>query len=70
MLANSVSVSCGIPMTMSYLAICAAFDCISSMLTPTFLQRLKLWLITSSSCSNKLFVDGRLAPLMADFNFK
>ncbi len=26
MLANSVSVSCGIPMTMPYVAMCAAFD--------------------------------------------
>ncbi len=67
MLANSVSVSCGIPMTIPYVAIHAMFNCISSMLTLTFLQRLKLWLITLSSCSNTLFVDGRSALLMADY---
>ncbi len=67
MLANSMSVSYGIPMTIPYLAICAVFNCISSKLTLTFLQKLKLWLITLSSYSNTLFVDGRLAPSMADF---
>ncbi len=66
-LANSVSVSWGIPMMIPYVAIRAAFDCISSMLTLIFLQKLKLWLITSSSCSNTLFVDGQSAPSMADF---
>jgi hypothetical protein len=39
MLANSVSVSGGIPMTIPYVAIHAAFDCISSMLTLTFLRK-------------------------------
>ncbi len=65
MLANSVSVSCGIPMTIPYVAICATFDCISSMLTLIFLQKSRFWLITSS-CSNKSFVDGWLVPPMAD----
>jgi hypothetical protein len=46
MLANSVSMSCGIPMTIPYVAIRAAFDCISSMLMLIFLQKSKLWLIT------------------------
>jgi len=32
-------VGCGIPMTIPYVAIQAAFDCISSMLTLTFLQK-------------------------------
>ena len=59
MLANSVSVSYGIPMTMPYVAICAAFDCISSMLTLTFLQKLKVCFITSSNCSNTSFVDSQ-----------
>jgi hypothetical protein len=67
MLANSVSVSCGILMTIPYVAICATFDCISSMLMLIFLQKSKLRLITLSSCSNTLFVDGWLVPLMAYF---
>ncbi len=67
-LANSVSVSCGIPMTIPYVAICAVFGCISSMLTLTFLQKSKLWLISLSSYSNTLFVDGWLVPLIANFS--
>ncbi len=67
MLANSVSVSCGIPMTMPYVAIRAAFDCIISMFTLTFLRKSKVWLITLSTCSNTSFMDGRSAPLIASF---
>ena len=67
MLANSMSVSCGIPMMIQYVAIRVAFDCISSMLTLTFLQKSNLWLITLSSCSNTSFVDGQSAPSMANF---
>ena len=67
MLANSMSVSCGIPMTIPYVAIHATFNCISFMLTLTFLQKLKLWLITLISCSNTSSVDGWLAQSMATF---
>ncbi len=67
MLANSVTVSYGIPMTMPYVAIHAAFDCISSMLMLTFLQKLNVWLITLSNCSNTSFVNGWFAPLIATF---
>ena len=42
MLAKSVSTSCGTPMVMPYVAICAAFDCKSSMLTLLFLRKLKM----------------------------
>ncbi len=41
-----------------YVAILAAFDCISSMLTLTFFQKSKVWLITSNSCSSVSVVDG------------
>ncbi len=56
------------PTTMPYVAICAAFDCITSMLMLTFLQKWKFCLITSISSSNTSFVDGQLAPLMATCN--
>jgi hypothetical protein len=32
-----------------------------------FLQKSKLLLINSSSCTNMLFVDGQSAPMMANF---
>ncbi len=41
MLAKSVSTSCGTLMVMPYMAICAAFDCKSSMLMLIFLQKSK-----------------------------
>jgi hypothetical protein len=53
--------------TIPYVAIRATFDCISSMLMLTFLQKSKLWLIISSSCSNTSFLDGQSAPSMANF---
>ncbi len=67
MLPNSVSICCRITKMIPYVTIHAAFNCINSMLTLTFLQKPKLWLITLSSCSNTLFVDGRWAPSMVDF---
>jgi hypothetical protein len=65
MLAKSVSTSYGTPMLMPYVAVCAAFDCKSSMLMLIFLQKSKVWLITLRSCSSTSFVDGWLAPSMA-----
>jgi hypothetical protein len=67
MLANSVSVSCGMPMTKPYMATRAAFDCISSILMLTFFQKSNVWLITSSNCSNTSFVVARSAPSIATF---
>ena len=39
MLAKSMSMSCGMPMVMPYVAICAAFDCKSSMLMLIFIAQ-------------------------------
>jgi hypothetical protein len=65
MLARSINVSWGMLIAIPYVAILAAFDCISSMLTLTFFWKSKVWLITSNNCSSTLVVDGQLAPLMA-----
>ena len=67
MLANKVSVNWGMPIIMPYVAIHAAFDCISPMLMPTFFWKSKAWLITSSNCTNMSFADGPPAPLIATF---
>jgi hypothetical protein len=65
MFAMSINVSWGMLIAIPYVAILAVFDCISSMLTLIFLGKMKVWLITSNSCSSMLVVDGQLAPLMA-----
>jgi hypothetical protein len=65
MLAMSVNVSWGMLIAIPYAAILAAFDCISSMLTLTFFQKSKVWLITSNNCSSTPVADGQLVPLMA-----
>ncbi len=66
MLAMSVNMSWGMLIAIPYVAILAAFNCISSMLTLTFFWKSKVRLITSNNCSSTSVVDGQLAPLMAD----
>ena len=58
MLASRVSVSCGMLMTIPYVAICAALDCISSMLTLTFFRKSNGWWMISNTCSNTSVADG------------
>ncbi len=65
MLAMSVNVSWGMLIAIPYVAILAAFDCISSMLTLTFFWKSKVWLITFNNCSSTLVVDGQLVPSIA-----